>query len=124
MDVLLTTLGAFILAYFTYKLGKKKNDSETTKNIVDAEKSRAEIMKLETDNKLSQVELFDKLNNVLAEQNAKLLSSNKVLIRQNEKLIKHIESVEKRVVVLEELLENSQCLEASKCINRVQLKKE
>ena len=123
MDVLLTGVFAVILAYYTYKLGKKKSDSEIKKNLIDAEKSRVEIMKLETDTKLAQVELFDKLNNVLTEQNQKLLTSNKVLIKQNEKLILHLESVEHRVVVLEELLENSQCLEAPKCINRIKLKK-
>ena len=123
MDILLGCIASIILAYVTFQWGKRKNESEINKNLVDAEKGRIEIMKLETDNKLAQVDLFDRLNNSLTEQNEKLLASNQVLIDQNKKLIKYIGEVDKRVVVLENLLENLQCMTAPVCVNRIKVKK-
>ena len=123
MDILLTGILALILAYFTYKLGKRKNDSEIDKNLIDTEKGRVEILKLETDTKLAQVELFDKLNNALTAQNEKLLASNQVLIEQNEKLISYVSAVDRRVLVLENLLENLQCMKAPACVDRIKVKK-
>ena len=122
MDILLGCIASIILAYVTFELGRRKNDSEINKNLVDAEKGRVEILKLETDNKLAQVDLFDKLNNALTEQNEKLLASNQILIEQSEKLIKYIRDVDKRVLVLEGLLDNLQCITAPKCVNRIKIK--
>ena len=70
MDVILIILGivgSVLLSIVTYFLGRRKNNSEIKKNEADVIKSGAEAEKLDTENKIAQVELFDKLNKTLTE---------------------------------------------------------
>ena len=80
MDVVVGIVGCVLLSIVTYFLGRRKNNSEIKKNEADIIKSGAEAEKLDTENKIAQVELFDKLNKTLTEQNEKLLISNDKLV--------------------------------------------
>jgi len=126
MEVLFTALGAIALAIVTYFLGRRKNNSEITLNKANAAKNKAEADKLNTENKLAEVELFDKLNNSLTEQNERLLQSNEKLVKsnetliaQNKKLLKQIGALEDRISALEERVNATRCDNAPDCSNRV-----
>lgn len=70
-----------IIMYFA---GRRKNST-------DIKKTEAEIEKLELDKKFEQVELFEKINKILSEQ--------------NEKLEKYIKELELRILELEKIVE-------------------
>jgi hypothetical protein len=126
MEVIFTALGAIALAIVTYFLGRRKNNSEVALNNTNAAKNKAEADKLITENKLAEVELFDKLNSSLTEQNERLLQSNEKLVKsnetlisQNKKLLKQIGALEERISALEERVNITKCENAPECPNRV-----
>lgn len=124
--MILSIFSATILALISYFLGRRKNNSEIKKTEADTIKSGAEAEKIDTENKIAQVELFDKLNKTLTEQNEKLLisndklvKSNETLIRQNKLLLKQVGSLEERLSILERNFENTRCNNAPDCENRI-----
>ena len=108
---------AVVTAGSSYIFGRRRSESDILKNSADIEKSNAESAKISTENKLAQVELFDKLNDTLTEQNERLLKSNSVLIDQNRKLLKYIKSLEDRIAKLEEEVKNERALGRNSCAN-------
>ena len=79
----------------SYIFGRRKNKA-------DIKKTNAEAEKLETENKLEQVELFEKINKILAVQ--------------NEKYEKYIKELEERIIELESLVKQY-AQEKSDCNN-------
>ena len=71
------------IGFASYVFGRRKNKA-------DIKKTNAEAEKLETENKLEQVELFEKINKILAVQ--------------NEKYEKYIKELEARIIELESLV--------------------
>ena len=73
-----------------------------------------------------QVELFEKLNEVLRAQNEKLLKSNARLVKsneivtaQNKELLKEVSEIKDRLEVLENKFT---CADAPICINKKDIK--
>jgi hypothetical protein len=129
MDVILAILGIIgivVSSILTYFFTRKKNNSDINLNNANAARNKAEAIKLNTENKLAEVELFDKLNNSLTEQNERLLQSNEKLVKsnetlisQNKKLLKQIGALEERISALEEKVNFTKCDNAPECPNRV-----
>lgn len=122
MVEILGILGGIIVAVVGYILGRRKNNSEIKKNEADTKKSVIEAEKLDTENKILQVELFDKLNRTLSEQNEILLASNEKLVKsneivtaQNKKLLKKVSEIETRLEVIESKFS---CADAPTCVNK------
>ena len=127
MDIILTALGAIALAIITYFLGRRKNNSDIRRNEADIVKSEAEAEKLDTENKIMQVDLFEKLNKTLLEQNNILLASNEKLVKsnelvtaQNKKLLKEVSEIKDRLEIIESRFS---CADAATCLNRKEIKK-
>ena len=125
IEAVLGALALIAVTVIGYIFGRKKNTSEIKKNEADTKKSVIEAEKLDTENKIMQVGLFDKLNRSLAEQNEKLLESNEkavksndTLIAQNKKLLKHVSGLEERLGAVELELKNTRCTRSAECPNR------
>ena len=139
IEAVLGALALILVTIIGYVFGRRKNTSEIKKNEADTKKSEIEADKLDTENKIMQVELFERLNgslekqiNILLESNKeltlqseKLLESNKelaktneTLISQNKKLFKEVRIHGDRIKVLESKFS---CGSAATCINKTEV---
>lgn len=91
-DLLIGGAVTIVSSLITYWIGSNKSAAEVRKLNAEAEQ-------IELDTRLDEVELFEKINKVLSEQNEK----NEAYIRRLEQRISELE-------ILIENLDNNQCL--------------
>lgn len=120
MDIL-GFIAAIILAVLTYIFGRRESTSRVRKNDAESNKLKEESARISTDNRMAEIEAFNKINRSLLEQNERLLKSNDRLVATNETLIAQNKKLLKQVGALEErldALERQACVNAPNCENK------
>jgi hypothetical protein len=126
MEYLISLATTALAIVLTYVFTRKKNESDIVLNEASAQKSLAEAHKIDAEQKIMQVKLFNDLNNALSSQNEKLLESNEklsksheTLINQNKQLLKQVSDLGSRLQAIELKFKNSICDNAPNCKNRL-----